>query len=103
MASCHGKPLFTGNRFDHLIAGASEEVAQDTPIVLLVLYDQNPLAHLVSNWRSTRIGSVNRKVEPRPGLDSTQMRPPCRSMMRLAIDSPRPVPPLVPSLNPSAW
>jgi hypothetical protein len=51
------------------------------------------LDHLVPLGRPTRIGSVNQKVEPFPGLDSTQMRPPCISTIRLAMESPRPVPP----------
>jgi hypothetical protein len=33
------------------------------------------------------------KVEPLPGLDSTQMRPPCISMIRREIAKPSPVPP----------
>jgi hypothetical protein len=42
---------------------------------------------------STMTGSVNANVEPWPGCDSTQIRPPCISMMRLDIASPKPVPP----------
>ena len=38
------------------------------------------------------IGNVNRKVDPLPGSDSTQIRPLARSMMRLHIASPIPVP-----------
>ena len=34
----------------------------------------------------------NRNVEPLPSSDSTQILPPCRSMMRLQIASPIPVP-----------
>jgi hypothetical protein len=44
---------------------------------------------------STVTGSVNRKVEPWPGADSTQIFPPCISMMRLEIASPSPVPPFL--------
>jgi hypothetical protein len=42
----------------------------------------NVLAHAASTCRSTITGSVNVKVEPWPGCDSTQIRPPCISMMR---------------------
>jgi hypothetical protein len=34
-------------------------------------------------------------VEPWPGCDSTQIRPPCISMMRLDMASPKPVPPFL--------
>jgi hypothetical protein len=40
----------------------------------------------------TGIGNVKKNVDPRPGSDSTQMRPPWRSMIRLQIASPIPVP-----------
>ena len=52
--------------------------------------------------RSTRTGSVNRKVEPRPRVDSTQIRPPWSSTIRLAIARPRPVPPFFRVLELSA-
>src|SRR5688572_24756736 len=35
---------------------------------------------------------ANRNVEPRPGSDSTEMLPPCRSTIFLQIDKPMPVP-----------
>ena len=38
-------------------------------------------------------GSVKLTVVPRPGSDSAQMRPPCRSTIPRLIASPRPVPP----------
>jgi hypothetical protein len=37
-------------------------------------------------------GTVNRKVAPSPGCDSTQILPPCFSTIRLQIASPIPVP-----------
>ena len=40
-----------------------------------------------------RTGKLNENVEPLPRVDSTQMRPPCSSTMRLAMASPSPVPP----------
>ncbi len=45
---------------------------------------------------------MNRKVEPRPGADSTQMRPACSSMILREIARPRPVPPLVRVVEPSS-
>jgi hypothetical protein len=42
---------------------------------------------------STTTGRLNANVEPWPTCDSTQIRPPCISMMRFDIASPRPVPP----------
>ncbi len=50
----------------------------------------------VACWRSPMTlssGISNQNVEPRPGSDSTPMRPPIRSMMRLQIARPKPVPP----------
>src|SRR5262249_7480931 len=44
---------------------------------------------------STTTGRVNAKVEPWPGCDSTQIRPPCISIMRFDIARPRPVPPFL--------
>ena len=61
----------------------------------LVLDHQNALAHAGSTWRSTMTGSVNVKVEPWPGCDSTQIRPPCISMMRFDMASPKPVQPFL--------
>ena len=49
------------------------------------------------------IGISNQKVEPCPASDSTPMRPPIRSMMRLEIASPRPVPPYRRVVEASAW
>src|SRR6516164_9222972 len=81
--------------FRHLISGTAQEVAEDLPIVLLVLDYQNAFAHAASTCRSTFTGSVNVNVEPRPGCDSTQILPPCISMMRFDMASPRPVPPFL--------
>jgi hypothetical protein len=55
----------------------------------LVLDHQNALAHAASTWRSTTTGSVKANVEPFPGWDSTQILPPCISMMRLEMASRR--------------
>src|SRR5438093_871386 len=38
------------------------------------------------------LGSVKKKVAPRPGSDSAHRRPPCRLITRLTVASPTPVP-----------
>src|SRR5215831_540609 len=43
---------------------------------------------------SARVGSSIWNVDPLPGVDTTQMRPPCISTICLAMARPRPVPPL---------
>ena len=80
-------------RLDHVVAGAGQQIAQDLPVVLLVLDHENAFAHGCLAC-STLIGSVSENVEPWPGRNSTQIRPPCISMIRLEIASPSPVPPL---------
>src|SRR5215469_272304 len=78
------------------VVGGDEHIADDLPIIRLVLHHQNALAHAAgSTWRSTITGSVKANVEPWPGCDSTQIRPPCISMMRLEMASPKPVPPFL--------
>src|SRR5262249_52327597 len=81
--------------FRHLITDTAQEIAEDLPIVLLILDNKNALAHAVSTCRSTITGNVNANVEPWPGRDSTQILPPCISMMRLEMASPKPVPPFL--------
>src|SRR5215207_3427389 len=49
-----------------------------------------------------RTGISKAKVEPRPSVDSTQMRPPCSSTIRLAMLNPSPVPPFSRVLDVSA-
>src|SRR5262249_21390996 len=44
---------------------------------------------------STTTGSVNANVESQPSCDSTQILPPCISMMRVDIAGPKPVPPFL--------
>src|SRR6266568_797829 len=95
-------PFFPGHRFDDLIADTREQVTHDAPVILFVFDDQDPLAHVASLCRSTRTGSVNQKVEPVPRLDSTHMRPPCMSIIFLAMVRPRPVPPFFRVLELSA-
>src|SRR5438067_2307209 len=76
-----------------LIIGGGQHTADDLAIVRLILHYQNALAHAGSACRSTLTGSVKANVEPRPGCDSTQILPPCISMMRFDMASPKPVPP----------
>ncbi len=75
--------------------GRSKHIADDLAIIRLVLDHQNALAHAASTCRSTMTGTVNAKVEPWPGCDSTQILPPCISMMRFEMASPKPVPPFL--------
>src|SRR5215471_8474873 len=78
-----------------LIIGRGQHIADDLTIIRLVLHHQNALAHVGSTCRSTMTGSVKVNVEPSPGCDSTQIRPPCISIMRLEMASPKPVPPFL--------
>src|SRR5262249_33459146 len=75
------------------IVSRGQHIADDLAIVCLVFDHQNALAHAASTCRSTITGNVKVNVEPLPGCDSTQIRPPCISMMRLDMASPKPVPP----------
>src|SRR6266700_6059938 len=90
-----GKSCLAVHGFDHFEIGAREQIAQDFPIVFLILDHQDALAHDFPACASTRTGRVKWNIDPLPGSDSAQIRPPCISMMRLAIDSPRPVPPFL--------
>src|SRR6516165_5399168 len=87
-----GERLLAVCRLDQLVSGVAQQVAQDLPVVFLVLNDKDAPAHASPTCRSTFTGIVNANVEPLPTSDSTQMRPPCISMMRLAIASPSPLP-----------
>jgi carbon-nitrogen hydrolase len=49
--------------------------------VFLALGDKDALAHGARFENSARVGSSIRKVDPLPKVDSTQMRPPCISMI----------------------
>src|SRR6516225_5268517 len=88
-----GERLLTVLGLGDLIVGRSKHIADDLPIIRLVLDHQNALAHAGSSCRSTTTGSVNANVEPWPGCDSTQILPPCISMIRFDIARPKPVPP----------
>src|SRR4029077_14469939 len=76
-----------------LLMPSKMNIAQDPTVVFLVLNDEDAFVHGSLTCRSTVTGTVKANVEPLPTSDSTQMRPPCIPMIRLAIDRPRPVPP----------
>src|ERR1700746_644687 len=73
----------------------NQRIADDLAIVGLIVHHQNALAHAASTCRSTMTGSVKVNVEPWPGCDSTQILPPCISMIRFDIARPSPVPPFL--------
>src|SRR5262249_13175765 len=77
----------------NLIVCRGQHIADDLAIIRLVFDHQNALAHVGSTCRSTMTGSVKANVEPWPVCDSTQILPPCISMMRFDMTSPKPVPP----------
>src|SRR5262249_14951374 len=97
-----GERLLAVCRLDQLVSGVAQQVPQDLPVVFLIFNHQDALAHASTTCRSTFTGIVNANVEPLPTSDSTQMRPPCISMMRLAIASPSPVPPFCLVIDASA-
>src|SRR6516164_6224115 len=92
---CGSERLLAVLGLGDLIVGRRQHIANDLTIIWLVLDHKNALAHAASTCRSTITGSENVNVEPWPGCDSTQILPPCISMMRLDIASPRPVPPFL--------
>ena len=90
-----GQRLLAVLGLDHLVAGAGQQIAQDLPVVLLVLDHQNALAHGWPRLSFDRDGKRECEGRALPELDSTQILPPCISMMRLEMASPSPVPPLL--------
>ena len=90
-----GERLLTVLGLGDLIVGRSKHIANNLPIIRLVLNHQNALAHAASTCRSTTTGRLNANVEPRPNCNSTQILPPCISMMRLEMARPKPVPPFL--------
>jgi hypothetical protein len=65
-----------------LISGMREKIAQDLSVIFLVLHHKNALGHACPACCSTLIGTSMKNVEPLPGSDTTQMRPPCRLRLR---------------------
>src|SRR5262245_28923132 len=98
-----GDALGAGRGLDDLVAGALQRKTRDLPQVLLVLDDEYAMGHAAAPETCVRTGSSMRKVDPWPTTDSTEMRPPCISIISLAIASPSPVPPLVLVIMFSTW
>src|SRR5262249_23104426 len=79
--------LLAGERRLHLVAAPREQPLDRDPDGALVVDDQDRRAHAALASGTSR--SIRR---PLPGPASAVMRPPCASMVRFAIASPRPVP-----------
>src|SRR6266849_11080541 len=82
-------------RFSHLIVVGGQPISHDLPIVLLIFDHKDALGHACLACSFTLTGRRNETVAPWPTIDSTQIFPPCISMIRLEIASPRPVPPFL--------
>src|SRR5215204_4152040 len=67
--------LLAASRLARLVSLRLEDVAEELHVLLVVLHDEDALATHETDPR----GIVKVKVEPLPGSDSTQMRPPCTS------------------------
>src|SRR5262245_33994700 len=65
--------------------------------------DKYALAQGTRLRNSARVGSSMLNVDPLPGVDTTQIRPPCISTICLAMASPSPVPPLALVRELSTW
>ena len=61
----------------------------DCPVGIATYWSRYPCC------RSTLTGIVNENVDPAPCFESTQIFPPCISIIRLEIVSPSPVPPFL--------
>src|SRR5665213_2408183 len=74
--------------------GSLEAFANQSDVSGRIFYDQdfNVVLFRYDHFQSFLFGKVKKKVAPELGWDSTQIRPPCRSTMRLQIASPIPVP-----------
>jgi hypothetical protein len=93
MRGSGGQRLLAVANLEDLVPGMGEKIAEDPPIVLLVLDHKNAFGHAFPTCCSTLTGTLTKNVEPWPRADSTQIRPPCKATIRLAIDRPSPVPP----------
>src|SRR5262249_62148696 len=88
-----GAPFAAVFRLGHEVIIRGKESAHNAPIVLLILDHKDALGHAGLALSFTTIGSVKENVEPCPTADCSDISPPCISIMRLDIASPRPVPP----------
>src|SRR6516225_4931575 len=93
MRGSGGQRLLAVADLNDFESGVVKKVTDDLPIVLLVLDHQNAFGHAFPTCCSTSTGTSRKNVEPQPGSDSTQIRPPCMATIRRAIDRPSPVPP----------
>src|SRR5262245_40406999 len=88
--------FFSSRCFYHVEANAGEEIANTPAVVFLIFHHEDFLAHvLIPPTPCDCRGSVKLKIDPLPGSDSTQMRPPCISIIFFDIDNPSPVPPFL--------
>ncbi len=87
-----GECLFAIVDLNDLISGMRKKIAQNRSVIFLIFHHKNAFGHACPACCSTLIGTSMKNVEPLPNSDDTQMRPPCRLTMRLAIDRPSPVP-----------
>ena len=55
---CRRNPFLPRHGLDHVDAGAGEKEAQDAPVFLVILDDQDSLVHVFSDCRSTLSGTV---------------------------------------------
>src|SRR5262249_6566832 len=85
--------LFAVLRLDHFVTYVCEQIAQNLPVILLILNHQYALAHVCIACCSSRAGTKNENVAPWPRRDSIQMRPPCISTMRFTKARPSLAPP----------
>jgi hypothetical protein len=72
LRSSGGQRLLAVTDLDDLESGMAEEIADDPPIVLLVLDNKNALCHAFPTHCSTSSGTSRKNVEPAPSSDSTQ-------------------------------
>src|SRR5262249_22058738 len=86
-------PRLAVRGFDQPVGGASQQIADDLPVELIVLDVEDRLRAHSALPPGRRSGTEKKKVEPFPGLLSTQIRPPCISTNFRVMLSPSPVPP----------
>src|SRR3954468_10351616 len=95
------RPVFRRHResgltvicFQELVADTVHQIANDLPVILCILDQQDAPGHAASICSSARTGIKMRNVEPSPRTDCTAIVPPCISTMRWEIASPSPLPP----------
>ena len=76
-----------------VLIAMGEQIPEDAPIVLGILYNENAFLHANCLCSCTRTGTTMLKVEPTPRVESKSIRPPCIPTSWREIDNPSPVPP----------